>query len=106
MLPLIEKTIALRKKYRIGGEMLYYYEQPIQLDMTDLWLKYDDKYKEFRKQKALKNYNDNEKELTAHLERFNQEVVENQNAQKRKKDKIQLGVGISVVALLFAINID
>lgn len=106
ILPLIEKTIALRKKYRIGGEMLYYYEQPIQLDMTDLWLKYDDKYKEFRKQKALKNYNDNEKELTAHLERFNQEVVENQNAQKRKKDKIQLGVGISVVALLFAINID
>lgn len=103
--PLLNQAIELREKYEIGGEMLYYFEQPIQAKMNDVWLKYDDKYSEFLKDRASKNYQANQIALEAYQARYTKEIEENRLAKKRKKDKMQLGVGLVITAaLLFAIN--
>ncbi|WP_299840467.1 hypothetical protein, partial [uncultured Tenacibaculum sp.] len=54
--PILNEAVKLREKYYLGGEQLYYFEQPIQSKMNDVWLKYDDKYIQFLKEKAKKNY--------------------------------------------------
>ncbi len=103
--PLLDKAIKLREKYEIGGEMLYYFEQPIQSKMNDVWLNFDDKYSEFLKEKASKNYQANEIAFAAYQARYTKEIEEDRLAKKRKKDKMQLSIGLAVAAaLLFAIN--
>ena len=105
--PLLNQAIKLREKYFIGGEMLYYIEQPIQSKMNEIWLKYDDKYAQFLKDTARKNYEANQLALSAYQERFQKEVKENQIAIKRKKQKMYLGVGLAVsAALLIAMNTE
>lgn len=68
--------------------------------MRDLWLKYDNRYKEFLKERALANYRANIEDLKAYQQRFNKEVAENENAKKRKKNKMYAGIGLSALALL------
>lgn len=101
--PLIAEVIELRTKYYIGGEMLYYLEQPLQSKMNDLWLKYDDQYKQFLRQKAQANIVANEQDLKAYTDRFNQTVQEDRLAKKRKKNKKQLAITLAVAALVIAI---
>ncbi|CAM1355867.1 hypothetical protein [Tenacibaculum halocynthiae] len=104
--PLLAKVKELREKIHLGGEFLYFKEQPIQLAMYKIWLNYDNKYTTFLKEEAQSIKTANELALRDYKERFGKVVEENRLAKKRKKDKIQLGVGISVVAFLFAIHID
>ncbi len=104
--PLIDKAVALREKFYIGGEGLYYAEQPIQEEMNAIWLKYDDNYSKFLEEKAQKNIAANEIALAEYSKRFNQAVEENLLAEKRKKNKMQLGIGLAIAALLIAINTE
>ncbi|CAA0214957.1 hypothetical protein [Tenacibaculum maritimum] len=103
--PLLGEAVKLRAKYYIGGEMLYYLEQPIQSKMNGVWLKYDDKYAQFLKEKARKNYEAVELALATYQERFKKEVEEDRLRKKRKKDKMHLAIGLTAVAaLVIAIN--
>ncbi|MFL0077011.1 hypothetical protein [Tenacibaculum maritimum] len=105
--PLLDQAIKLREKYFIGGEMLYYLEQPIQSKMNEIWLKYDDKYSNFLKERARKNYEANELALATYEERFKKEVASDRLAKKRKKDKMYLGIGLTITAaLLIAMNTE
>ncbi|CAL2104615.1 hypothetical protein [Tenacibaculum sp. 190130A14a] len=104
--PILDKVVALRAKFHIGGEMLYYLEQPLQNEMNAVWLKYDDEYSKFIRQIELENLQANQKSLQEYQARFLEEVAANKRAKKRKKDKIQLGVGIAIAALLIAINTE
>ncbi|CAM1374391.1 conserved protein of unknown function [Tenacibaculum litopenaei] len=98
--PLLNKALALRAKYYLGGEMLYYSEQPIHDAMRQVWLKFDDKYLKFLTDRAKINYQANLQSLKAYQERFNKEVAENENAKKRKKNKMYAGIGLTAIALL------
>ncbi|WP_407268076.1 hypothetical protein [Tenacibaculum maritimum] len=104
--PLIDKVIALRSKFYIGGEMLYYLEQPLQSEMNEIWLKYDDKYVQFLAQKAQRNIIANEQALAVYTNRFNKTVEGDRLAKKRKKNKLQLGIGLAIATFLIAINFE
>lgn len=102
--PLISKTKELREKYFIGGQGLYYLEQPIQLEMTDIWLKYDTAYVTFLEKRALAVLQANEASFKAFEDRLKQEIEEENSAKLRKKNKNIIGASITLlgVALIVA----
>lgn len=98
--PQLEKVKQLRAKAHLGGEMLYYFEQPLQRAMYLIWLKYDTKYTDFLKKEAQSIKTANELALRDYKARFEKNITEDKNAKKRKKLKKQLGFGALFSALL------
>lgn len=99
--PLLNKVKELRAKAHLGGEMLYYFEQPIQREMYKIWLKYDKKYTDFLRKEADDKRTANQLALLDYKKRFKKNVEEDKQAKKRKKLKIQVGVGAIVTSLLY-----
>ena len=102
--PILNEVVQLRSKYVIGGEMLYYFEQPLQTKMNTIWLTYDDQYAIFLGEKIKENVTANKTALAAYTKRYSQTIEENKRVKKRKKDKIHLGIGLTIAAILIAIN--
>lgn len=90
--PTLQKITALRNKYYFGGEMLYYFEQPLQRNLYKIWLKYDDKYTEYLKKEAESLKTANELALKEFKKRYESEVEQDKRAKKRKRVKLQLGL--------------
>ena len=99
--PIINKIIDLREKATLGGEMLYYFEQPLQRELYRIWLAYDTDYVLMLKEKAQGKLTANELALRDYETRFAQTIAEDINAKKRKTLKMQLGIGGLVPALLY-----
>ena len=99
--PIINKIIDLREKATLGGEMLYYFEQPLQRELYRIWLAYDTDYVEMLKEKAQGELTANELALRDYEARFAQTIAEDKIAKKRKALKMQLGIGGLVSALLY-----
>ena len=100
--PVLNEVKVLRAKYIIGGEMLYYLEQPLQRKMYTIWLKYDNKYSEFLKQQAQDIKIANELALADYKKRFEKMIAEDKLAKKKKKDKMHIGIAAGVSALIYA----
>ena len=98
--PQLEKVKKLRAKAHLGGEMLYYFEQPLQRAMYLIWLKYDTKYTDFLKEEAQSVRTANALALRDYKARFKKNIAEDKSAKKRKKIKQQLGFGALFSALL------
>ncbi len=99
--PLLNKVKSLREKAELGGEMLYYFEQPLQREMYRIWLKYDTNYVGFLREQAKGVATANELALRDYQARFAKTIAEDKNAKKRKTLKIQLGIGGLLSALLY-----
>ncbi|WP_299833757.1 hypothetical protein [uncultured Tenacibaculum sp.] len=99
--PLLNKVKSLRSKTDLGGEMLYYFEQPLQRELYRIWLKYDTNYVEFLKEKTHSELTANELALRDYKARFAKTIAEDKSAKKRKALKMQLGIGGLVSALLY-----
>jgi len=99
--PLLNKVKALRAKADLGGEMLYYFEQPLQREMYRVWLKYDTNYVDFLKEKAQGELTANELALKDYKARFAKTIAEDKSARQRKTLKMQLGIGALVSALVY-----
>ncbi len=99
--PLLNKVSDLRAKADLGGEMLYYFEQPLQREMYRVWLKYDSNYVAFLKEQAKGVLTANELALRDYKARFAQTIAEDKSAKKRKALKMQLGIGGLLSALLY-----
>ncbi len=98
--PLLNKIKALRAKAHLGGEMLYYFEQPLQREIYKVWLRFDNKYIDFLKQEAQNERTANELALLDYQKRFAKNVAEDKSVKKRKRMKTQLGFGALASALL------
>ncbi|AZJ34416.1 hypothetical protein D6T69_02270 [Tenacibaculum singaporense] len=98
--PLLDNVKALRAKAHLGGEMLYYFEQPLQRELYKVWLRYDANYTQYLKEEAQNTRTANELALRDYQERFNKNVAEDKQAKKRKRLKIQVGIGAAASALL------
>ncbi|WP_435254228.1 hypothetical protein [Tenacibaculum sp. A30] len=98
--PLLDKVKALRAKAHLGGEMLYYFEQPLQRELYKVWLRYDANYTQYLKEEAQNTRTANELALRDYQERFKKNVAEDKQAKKRKRLKIQVGIGAVASALL------
>lgn len=90
--PILEQINNLRKKYYFGGEMLYYFEQPLHRKLYKIWLKYDLKYNEYLKKEAESLKTANELALKEFKKRYEKEVEEDKKAKKRKRVKLQIGL--------------
>ncbi|WP_299618843.1 hypothetical protein [uncultured Tenacibaculum sp.] len=99
--PILNKVVELRTKADLGGEMLYYFEQPLQRALYRVWLKYDSQYVDFLKQEAESVATANELALRDYQQRFNKTIEEDKNVKKRKALKKQLGLGGLISALLY-----
>lgn len=99
--PLLNKVKELRAKAHLGGEMLYYFEQPIQRQLYRIWLKYDTQYTDFLRKEAQSERTANELALRDYQQRFAKNIAEDKKAKKRKRLKIQVGVGAVVSSLLY-----
>ncbi len=99
--PLLNKVKELRAKAHLGGEMLYYFEQPIQRQLYRVWLKYDTQYTDFLREEAQNERTANELALRDYQKRFAKNIEEDKQAKKRKRLKIQVGVGAVVTSLLY-----
>ena len=99
--PILNKVVELRTKADVGGEMLYYFEQPLQRELYRVWLKYDSQYVDFLKQEAESVATANELALRDYQERFNKTIEEDKSVKKRKALKKQLGIGGLISALLY-----
>lgn len=99
--PLLNKVKALRAKADLGGEMLYYFEQPLQRELYRIWLKYDANYTLFLKEQAKGKLTANQLALQDYKARLTKTIAEDKRAKKRKALKVQLGIGGLVSALLY-----
>lgn len=99
--PLLKKVVDLRAKTDLGGEMLYYFEQPLQRELYRIWLKYDTAYSDFLKEEAQSVITANELALRDYQKRFSKTVAQDKSAKKRKRLKQQLGIGGLLTALLY-----
>lgn len=68
--PILNKVVELRAQSDLGGEMLYYFEQPLQRELYRVWLKYDSQYIDFLKQETQHEITANELALRDYQERF------------------------------------
>ena len=99
--PLLNKVTTLRAKADLGGEMLYYFEQPLQRELYRIWLKYDTNDVGFLRQQANEVLTANQIALQDYKKRFEHTIAEDKNAKKRKAIKMQLGIGGLLSALLY-----
>lgn len=97
--PIVITIGGLREKYRVGGETLYYAEQPLQRDLYKIWLQYDEKYKEYLKKEAESLRTANELSYREFKKRFEQEIKKDRKVKKNRLLKKQIGIGGIATAL-------
>ncbi|MCD8413469.1 hypothetical protein [Tenacibaculum finnmarkense] len=100
--PLIDEIEELRKQVYLGGHSLYWFEQPKQLKMYKIWLKYDTKYTDFLIKEAKSLRTANELMVRDYQKRLKFEISKDKSIKKRKslKNKIGIGAGIAAASLL------